>query len=154
MMWVPYFGNEKSRKKRVYIFSLSCHLMSFLCHLETGGHDGNFTLRKRLRISTWLVGRPPKAPWHPVRWIPPLQTKGGESPLEVQIDSLGCLARLYIYIMKQNSREPPKKPIGFKGRLVFQTIHHLGFWFFLFKTWSNAKGISALVCFATWSLKV
>ena len=84
--------------------------------------------------------------------LPP--NKRGKNSVGSPDWQFGCLARLY-NIMKQNSRRASHKPIGFKGRLPsFRALNH---WFLMvfFKTWSKtAKAISALVCFATWSLEV
>lgn len=81
MMWGSIFRPQKNheRKKGLHIstaMSFDVIFMSFgnwwkwwKCLLSV----------KRLRLSTWLVGRHPKAPWHPVRWIFSVANKRGKN---------------------------------------------------------------------------
>lgn len=60
----------------------------------------------------------------------------------------GCLARLDISETKFQAASPKNILLLMVG-LSFQTIHHLVFDVFFSRHGPTAKGISALVCFAT-----
>lgn len=151
-------ATKNHERKGFTYFTVMSYLMSFLCHFNLWKNYA-FTPRKANKY-------PPEWGRHPknmascqvrlcsfserVKSLP--QKKGSlrGSPKTVWVP---CKA---LYIMKQNSRGASHKTYSFNGRsLSSRPWNHLGFGLFFFKTWSKtAKGISALVCFATWSLKV